>query len=120
VAHSKYFAYYDLKGGTWTAVHAAGQPENFVSSNEVCLTYDLASDVLLYHSRTPVHGTLAVYDPAANAWSTPPTTFPPKEQISRYLHHMLLNSFYHPGLNVHFYYLAGDSSDETTRMLVYR
>ncbi len=118
IARQKDFAYYDIPAERWTLVRAEGQPETFYSSNGVCLTYDTAADVVLYHYRKP-HGTIAAYEPEANRWVRPAKRTFPAEKI-RGLRYMLLNSFYHPELNVHFYYLAGDSRNKPATMLAYR
>jgi hypothetical protein len=121
IGRGKQFAVYDVQAARWTEIKAPGQPEDFYSSNTVCLNYDSANNVVLYHQRrdkpSPGYlGRIAVYEPARNVWTEPARTFP-QDQDTRYA---LVNSFYDPELNAHFFYLANDSSDRPGVMLVYR
>ena len=110
----KRMACFDLKTNTWTDVKAKGQPENFGSSNNGRLTFDTAGGVLVWHPTDAQKGNIRVYDPDADAWERPQRTLP------RPAYRGMVHGFYAPTLNVHFYYLATDSSNTKTTMLLYR
>ena len=80
------------------------------------MMYDSANDAVVINKGAGA-GTL-VYDPKANEWITPENTFPKK--LFRHLRRMMIHGFYDPELNVHFCYMANDSSNAHARMLVYR
>ena len=54
------------------------------------------------------------YDPVRNAWSPDVVALPAAWKAGAFA-----NGFYHPGLGVHFFHVAGDSVDDGN-MLVYR
>ncbi|MFO7899439.1 MAG: hypothetical protein R6V58_10320 [Planctomycetota bacterium] len=118
IARGKQFARLDVAARKWTEVKAPGQPENFASTNTVCLNYDAANDVILYHinKRHRTRGFLSIYDIAAGKWTTPENRFPGDANGKA----ALVNSFYAPGLKVHFFYLANDSSTRPGLMFAYR
>jgi len=113
-ANGRQIAYFDLKAKQWVEIKAQGQPETFDDCNRVCLTYDTVNDVLLYHYKELPIRLLAAYEPDAGRWIRPADNFPmgalPKE-LTGFFKAVLYHSFYHEGLNAHFYYLAFDSTD---------
>ena len=118
IARRKQFARLDIATMRWTEVKAPGQPEKFNSTNTVCLNYDAASDVILFHENRKhrTRGFVSIYDIAADKWTTPAHSFP-GECDGRAA---MVQSFYAPGLNAHFFYLANDSSTAPGIMLAYR
>jgi len=113
----KTFACYDIKAKTWKDIKAEGQPEKLGQSNETCMAYDSANDVLLWHGNgRGERGHMKVYDPGANRWTALKRTFPASVRTKN----MCLMGFYSTQLNVHFYYLAGDSGNKGAAMLAYR
>lgn len=118
VARGRQFAFYDIAAGKWTEVKAASQPDDFYSTNTVCLNYDSANDVIVYHENMQhrSRGRIAAYDIAADKWITPQRTFPGDAEGQA----ACVSSFYDPTLNVHLFYLANDSSTGPGVMLAYR
>jgi hypothetical protein len=116
-AQGSSMAFFNFSNNTWTMVNGGGQ--SYPSANSAVLHYDSASDVILYHyaqsSRTGTWGGIGIYDPAQNTWSHPSNTFPGNVSVN----YMNYNSFYDSRLNVHFFYVAGDGSENGT-MLAYR
>jgi hypothetical protein len=110
----KRMACFDFKTKTWTDVEAEGQPENFGSSNNGRLTFDTANGVLVWHPNDGPKGNIRVCDPDKNAWETPERTLPKPAYKG------MVHGFYDPDLNAHFYYIARDSRNTNTTMLVYR
>src|SRR5262249_15426688 len=85
------------------------------------MQYDTVNDVVVVNmppyrtgSGTPAAG-IYVYDPAANTWNRNPAPFPKGFGPPRYV----VNGFYDPELNVHYYHLSNDSEDDGS-MWVYR
>jgi hypothetical protein len=109
------FACYDVEAKTWKDIKAEGQPEKLGQSNETCMFYDSANGVFIWHGRgRDDRGHIAVFDPATEKWTAMERTYPadaPKRSMM---------GFYDPKLNVHFYYLAGDSDNKGVTMLAYR
>ncbi len=111
------FASYDFKTKTWKDIKAEGQPEKLGQSNETCLAYDSANDVLVWHGKgLGERGHMMVYEPDANKWTKLERTFPDGVRTKG----MGLMGFYDPDLNAHFFYLARDSNNKHATMLVYR
>ncbi len=104
---------YDLEANQWTTLAKASHPFGYSTKGQ--LDFDAASGMVIGMSFA---GTkegkprgACVYDPDKNEWSDPVAAMPaPRGPTS---------CFYHPELNVHYLYTAGDSNDNGT-MLVYR
>jgi hypothetical protein len=111
------FARYEFATRTWKDIKGKNQPEKLGQSNETCMAYDSANDVLLWHgSGRGERGHMMVYEPDANSWTALERTFPDKVRTKG----KCLMGFYAPKLNAHFYYLAGDSGNKGATMLAYR
>ena len=115
VAGGKSFWCFDVTANSWMEIKAEGQPQDFGCTNTACLFFDTANEVAVWHGR---HGKIAVYIPATNKWETPPSTFPDKPV--EYLSNQQGHGFYDQNQNVHYYYIAGDSSNKYVTMLAYR
>jgi hypothetical protein len=110
---------YDVKTNTWIDPQPAGQPgkgnPNY-GGGSAAMQYDAANDLVvltLYRAQAERRG-IYLYDPEANRWTTEPRPLP-KELTER----RMLNAFYDPLWNVHFFHAAGDS-DANGTMWVYR
>ena len=119
VAGGKGFASFDLKSNEWQELQAAGQPADLGCTNNAQMYFDTANGVLLWHKS---HGPLAVYDPQTNQWTDlgdtlPLSQIPWKNYNPR---SMLFSGFYSSTLNVHFFYMAGDSGLNDATLLAYR
>ena len=117
VARIKGFACYDVKTRKWREIKAEGQPENLGNTNGAQMNFDCANGVVVWHKS---HGPIVVYDPRTDKWTDMGNTCP-KIPWKRYnVNYMCTHAFYDPGLNVHFFYLAGDSKLNDATMLAYR
>ncbi|KKL06326.1 hypothetical protein LCGC14_2597150, partial [marine sediment metagenome] len=118
-AASKRFLYFDFANSRWVKVQAEGQPV-FGNSNSAALHYDTAGDVVICHQAPRKSGKrfgdMYVYAPEQNTWTRPENTFP----VSVRTKYMGQHGFYVPGLNAHFFYIAGDSANKRATMLAYR
>lgn len=100
---------YDVKTNRWLDLKPKNQPPReraFRSANGL-LHYDGAGDSVLFFQTRPKEGGrrgVYVYDVGANAWTTEPLPLP--EGLGR-----VINGFYDPKLNIHFFHDAGDSRD---------
>jgi hypothetical protein len=117
VAKDKGFAYYDVKASKWEEVKADGQPDNLGATNNAQLYFDAASGVVLWHKS---HGPMVVFDPETGKWTDLGNTAPDVSGKRVGMKYMLWHGFYSPAFNVHFFYLAGDSSNSDATMLAYR
>lgn len=100
--------YYDLKTDVWKTVRGKDQRKNLYLRRP--MTYDSVSGVVNYMlGDTPL-----IYDPEINAW-----TRGAKAPVAT-AKHLFWNAFYNPKLNVHYYYVARDSSTRGAIMLAYR
>ena len=117
VARGKGFAYYDVKLGKWQEVTAEGQPADLGATNGAQLYFDAASGVVLWHRS---HGPMVVFDPEAGKWTDLGNTCPDVSGKRMAMRYMQWHGFYSAGLNVHFFYLAGDSSNTDATVLAYR
>lgn len=117
VAKGRGFAYLDIKNNRWHEPHAKGQPADLRAGNRAQVFFDVANGVVVWHES---HGPVAVYDPDANRWAVQDSTFPKIPWKSYKPKYMCFSGFYHAALNVHFFYLAGDSITSDATMLAYR
>ncbi len=114
----KTFMSYDIEAKTWKQIKGEGQPEKLGQSNETCMSYDSANDVLLWHGKkSGDRGHMMVYDADANKWTALKRTFPGGLPG---LKRRSMMGFYDPRLNIHFYYIALDSGNRSATMLAYR
>lgn len=107
-------SYFDLSSNVWVEVKGKSQPEDFGSSNNGRLTFDAASGKLVWHPGDGEKGNVRIYDSDADAWEKP------ERRLPKPAYRGMVHGFYDEKLNAHFYYLAGDSGNEGTTMLVYR
>jgi len=103
---------FDIDANRWRTIRAPGQPKDLSNCHGASIAYDTAADAVVCFRRDPPG--IAVYRPAANAWSRGAAPPPDVETKRR-----CVNGFYEPKLNAHFYHLAGDSRDNGF-ILVYR
>ena len=106
---------YDLARNRWIDPRPSGvRIGNSYGTNSAMMHCDLANDVvLLFRHKGSMRGIYA-YDPNGNAWSVVATDFP-EEWSGR----NVANGFYHPGLGIHFFHVAGNSRDNG-RIFAYR
>lgn len=106
---------YEAAKDRWVDPAPAGSSGgNHFGTDVAMLHCDLAADrVLLIRHKGERRGIYA-YDPAGNAWSPDIVALPPAWREGAFA-----NGFYHPGLGVHFFHVAGDSGDDGI-ILVYR
>ncbi|MHC4917170.1 MAG: hypothetical protein ACYTGB_16950, partial [Planctomycetota bacterium] len=100
VGGSTYFWVYDLKANTWEEITAPGRPGSLSSTNGAQMYYDSANDAVLWHRS---HGPIFVYEAKKDRWldmGNPYTETPLRG---------CWHGFYHPELNAHLFYVAGDS-----------
>lgn len=109
---------YDVKANRWIDPAPKGSPGSvFFNTNAAVMNCDLAADaVLIFRRREEPKGVFA-YHPDENAWHDAGPL------LSRWDDDRYSVSgssgFYHPGLNAHFFHVAGDSKDNGV-ILVYR
>ncbi len=106
---------YEVAANRWMDPSPAGSPGgNHFGTNVALMLCDAAADRVLVvrhqGSRRGVHA----YDPAANAWGGSPAPLPSAWPGGKFA-----NGFYHTGLGVHFFHVAGDSADDGV-VFVYR
>lgn len=111
------FAYLDLQTQKCMEIKAEGQPKDLLSSNGAQLYFDVASGVVLWHQH---HGPISIYDPDANKWTDLGNTTPEISWKRFNAKYMRTHGFYNAELNVHYFYLAGDSGHTDATMLAYR
>ena len=117
VAKGKLFYVYDIKTNTWKEIKAEGQPEDLGATSRVQFYFDTANDVIMLHKS---HGPIYIYDPKKNKWTDMGNTTP-KIPWKRYnVKYMCWHGFYNKELNVHLFYLAGDSGLNDANWLAYR
>lgn len=116
----------DLKANTWQQVKGENQPEDLGSSSNTYLAYDVAGDVLVW--KQP-HGPVFVYEAEKNRWTNlgnrwteQPSGNPYPDIPSPRFHvkYMGWHGFYNVALNVHIFYLAGDSGRSDANFVAYR
>jgi hypothetical protein len=117
VARVKGFAYFDVKGNKWQDIQAEGQPADLGCTSNAQMYFDAASGVVLWHKS---HGPIAVYDPEANKWTDMGDTCLKVPWKNYNVAYMCTHGFYNAELNVHYFYLAGDSGLNDATMLAYR
>ncbi|MFW6157760.1 MAG: hypothetical protein ACOC8E_00210 [Planctomycetota bacterium] len=119
-AAGKRFLYFDFEESRWVNPNAEGPQPVFGNSNSASLHFDSANGVvtcLLAPQKKPKPwGSMHVYKPDENKWTTLEWTFP-DDVPTKYVRQ---HAFYDPNLNAHFYYLAGDSRNKPATILVYR
>ncbi|MHC4917487.1 MAG: hypothetical protein ACYTGB_18570 [Planctomycetota bacterium] len=117
LAKGDYFQAFDTKTNTWHDLKTEGQPANLGCTNGDSLHFDTVNGVVLWHGKK---GPIVIYDPAKKTWTDLGKT-EPKIPWKRYNPvYMLWHGFYHPGLNVHLFYRAGDSGLNDATWLAYR
>ncbi|MCK6474481.1 MAG: hypothetical protein L6R28_22415 [Planctomycetes bacterium] len=117
VAQGRGFAVFDIKANTWQEVQAPGQPEDLGNTNSNHMNFDSANGVVLWQKKK---GPVFIYDPDANTWTDAGSAFPEVPWKKYSVRYMGSHGFYSAELNVHFFYLAGDSGNTDANMLVYR
>jgi hypothetical protein len=107
--------FYDVAANRWVDPAPAGSPGgNNFGTNVALMLCDAAADrVLVVRHAGPDRGVHA-YDPARNRWTRAPVPLPAAWRTGKFA-----NGFYHPGLGVHVFHVAGDSVDDGT-IFVYR
>jgi hypothetical protein len=98
--------FYDLKANTWTQVKGKNQMKNLRSWP---MTFDAVSGAIIIYSNA-VH----IYDPETNTWTQG------AERPKANYKYKNSQGFYSPELNLHYYYMAGDSGNKGAFMLAYR
>lgn len=109
---------FDIDKRRWVDPKPEGSPgSKYYGTNEALLHCDLVNDVVvLIRHHEPGRG-VYVYDPNNNAWTQMPGGLPGFWPSSRGF--KAASGFYHPRLNAHFVFAAGDSRDNG-RVFVYR
>lgn len=111
------FWIYDVADVRFVDPKPAGTPGgNLFSTNVAMMQCNQAQDTVLVIRHKGAERGVFAYDPKTNRWqkdSDLPKSWPEKYATSG------SSGFYHPGLDLHFFHVAGDSQDNG-RILVYR
>ncbi|MEX2455481.1 MAG: hypothetical protein WD470_12300 [Rhodospirillaceae bacterium] len=106
---------YDVRDDRWVDPKPRGTSGgNHFGTNVALLHCDTAADRVLLVRHTGETRGIRAYDPETNAWAAAPVPIPPSWPGRRFA-----NGFFHAGLGVHFFHIAGDSVDDGI-VLVYR
>jgi len=106
---------YDAKTDSWSNPPDRGDVPPVFATNYACVHYDTAADRVLCVVYGAKKTGVFVFDPSTGAWDEKSLPFPAKGPSLS----LSWNGFYSPGLNAHFFHVAGDSRDDGT-IWVYR
>lgn len=105
----------DIKTGIWREIKGEGQPVSVGSGNSSHFNFDSVNGVLLLHHR---FGSVYIYDPDSNKWSEESTSSGYAEIPG--IKNKVSHGFYNAELNVHYFYMAGDSDNKNGTFFAYR